>query len=101
MTRRIPASKLKAQCLALLDEVHKTRCEIVITKRGKPVAKLVPVASFFGGMKGTMKITGDIVSPIDDVWEAEHDDFALEARREERSAQTFGPEHPCPINMGY
>jgi len=76
MTRRIPASQLKIRCLALLDEVHKNRCEIVITKRGKPVAKLIPIDeqpnSFFGSMTGTMEITGDIISPIDEVWEAEH-----------------------------
>jgi len=81
MIRRIPVSKLKTQCLALLDEVQQTRREIVITKRGKRVAKLIPIdersKSFFGSMKGTMKITGDIVSPIDVRWEAEHDDFAL------------------------
>jgi prevent-host-death family protein len=75
MKQSIPAGEFKAKCLALLDEVQQKRGEIVITKRGKPVAKLVPVdqrrQSFFGSMKGTMEITGDIISPIDEVWEAE------------------------------
>ena len=49
--------------------------EIVITKRGKPVAKLVPIVdsppSFIGSMKGTMEIIGDIVAPIDVRWNAD------------------------------
>jgi prevent-host-death family protein len=75
MRQTIAAGEFKAKCLALLDEVQQKRGEIVITKRGKPVAKLVPVderrPSIFGRMKGTMEITGDIISPIDEVWEAE------------------------------
>lgn len=67
-TRTIPAGKFKARCLAIMDEVQAKREAVVITKRGKPVAKLVPVESekddifgFFKG-KGTIKIKGDIVS---------------------------------------
>jgi prevent-host-death family protein len=70
-TRQIPAAAFKANCLRLMDEVAKRRVPIVITKRGKPVAKLVPVdeepIDLFGYMAGTIKICGDIVSPIDDV----------------------------------
>jgi prevent-host-death family protein len=40
--RRIPASEFKAKCLALLDEVAETRETLVVTKRGKPVARVVP-----------------------------------------------------------
>ena len=40
--RVIPASRFKATCLALLDQVAETRVELVITKRGRPVAKVVP-----------------------------------------------------------
>lgn len=61
--------------MSLLDEVQRKRKPIVITKRGKPVAKLVPAddrpASVIGRMKGTMEITGDIISPIDVEWEAD------------------------------
>ena len=75
MKEQIPAGLFKAKCLGLLDEVHEQRKELLITKRGKPVAKLVPVndrpPSFIGSMKGTMEITGDIVSPIDVTWEAD------------------------------
>jgi prevent-host-death family protein len=75
MTQTIAAGEFKAKCLALLDEVQRQRKEILITKRGKPVAKVVPIderpASFIGSMKGTMEIVGDIVSPIDVHWEAD------------------------------
>jgi prevent-host-death family protein len=64
------------KCLGLLDEVQRQRKEIVITKRGKPVAKLVPVKkerteNFIGSMQGTMEIVGDIISPIDEKWDAD------------------------------
>lgn len=58
--KTMPAARFKAQCLGLLDEVEKTRGEIVITKRGRPVARLVPLE---GAQKPrlTGKIVGDIV----------------------------------------
>ncbi len=72
---KISAGEFKAKCLRLLDDVQRQRKELLITKRGKPVAKLVPAgepqAGFIGSMKGTMTITGDIVSPIDVKWEAD------------------------------
>jgi prevent-host-death family protein len=66
-TKTIPAGTFKARCLAIMDEVQAKREAVVITKRGKPVAKLVPVEEqkddIFGFFKGKIKITGDIVSP--------------------------------------
>ena len=77
MTQRtIPAGEFKARCLKLMDEVSRTGEEIVVTKRGKPVARLVAVKpaaepeTLFGYMKGTIEIVGDIVSPIDVDWNA-------------------------------
>ena len=69
-TKTIAAGTFKARCLAIMDEVQAKRQAVVITKRGKPVAKLVPVEKeakddifgFFKG-KGTIEIKGDIVSP--------------------------------------
>ncbi|MCC6766357.1 MAG: type II toxin-antitoxin system Phd/YefM family antitoxin [Deltaproteobacteria bacterium] len=62
--RHIAAAKFKEQCLALLEEVGPEG--IVITKRGKPVAKLVPLtadsASLIGALRGKLKIKGDIMS---------------------------------------
>jgi prevent-host-death family protein len=69
-TKTIPAGQFKVHCLAIMDEVQAKRQAVVITKRGKPVAKLVPVEQekddifgFYRG-KGTVEIKGDIVSPI-------------------------------------
>ena len=74
--RSITASEFRAKCLALMDEVAETGGEIVITKRGKPTARLVPLREGhkapFGFYKGRMEILGDIISPIDDLeWEEE------------------------------
>ncbi len=67
--KTIPAGKFKVHCLAIMDEVQSKRQAVVITKRGKPVAKLVPlekekdeIFGFFKG-KGRIEIKGDIVSP--------------------------------------
>lgn len=66
-TKTIAAGTFKARCLAIMDEVQAKREAVVITKRGKPVAKLVPVEKqeddIFGFFKGKIKVTGDIVSP--------------------------------------
>lgn len=73
----VAAGEFKAHCLKLMDEVRATRRPIVITKRGKPVARLVPVEDeaprreIYGCMKGTVTIHGDIISPIDVDWHAE------------------------------
>jgi prevent-host-death family protein len=68
--RYVSAVDFKANCLRLMDEVVQQRRPIIITKRGKPVAKLVPVEeepiNLFGRMAGTAKICGDIISPIED-----------------------------------
>ena len=67
----VTAANFKTNCLRLMDEVATRRKPLVITKRGKPVAKLVPVnegpIELFGYMAGTIKICGDIVSPLDDL----------------------------------
>jgi prevent-host-death family protein len=75
MERQISAGKFKATCLALLNEVQRDRKEILITKRGKHIPRLVPVESaapeLFGRMRGTGEIAGDIISPIGEIRDAE------------------------------
>jgi len=75
MKRTIAAGEFKAKCLHLLDEVKQTRKEIVITKRGRAVARLLPVEDdkpvVFGRMKGSVKILGDIIGPTGEKWEAD------------------------------
>jgi prevent-host-death family protein len=71
----IPAGEFKTHCLELMDQVQDRGFEIVITKRGKPVAKLAPFEEkrqdIFGYMKGTVSILGDIVGPTGEIWDAD------------------------------
>lgn len=71
---RISASEFKARCLELMDNVRDTHETIIITKHGKPVAKLVPFEDQFpsavGYMRGTVLSYGDLISPIDVEWDA-------------------------------
>ena len=82
-TRTMKASEFKAKCLQLMDDLADGGGEIVITKNGKPVSRLVPyrepAASFFGSERGKIKILGDIVSPMPAEWfeDGDDDDEAL------------------------
>jgi prevent-host-death family protein len=72
--RTIQAGKFKAQCLAMLDQVAQTNETLVITKHGKPVAKVLPFDNdkecSETPLKGLATFIGDIISPIEDEWEA-------------------------------
>lgn len=71
IARRIPAGQFKAKCLALLDEVARTHRPLVVTKRGKPVAQLVPIEPRKPRtLLGSVVEKGDIVSPIAGHWDA-------------------------------
>jgi prevent-host-death family protein len=73
--REIGAGEFKARCLELMNEVHDRHVSLVITKRGRPVAQLVPVEPRpklgFGCMRGTVRIVGDIVASTGERWDAE------------------------------
>jgi len=75
MSEYMQAGKFKARCLKLMDRVQRTRRRIIITKRNKPIAQLVPIEKdsegLFGRMKGTVHIKGDILSPINETWDAD------------------------------
>jgi prevent-host-death family protein len=66
--KKMAAGKFKAQCLSVMKKVQATGEPVVITKRGKPVVKVVAVESgegeLFGFLAGEFKITGDIESPV-------------------------------------
>ena len=71
----IAAGLFKAQCLKLMDRVAETNETITVTKRGKPVARLVPVERtperpLFGYLRGKGEIKGDIVAPTGETWES-------------------------------
>ena len=73
----LSASAFKARCLELMDLVAEGRGEIVVTKRGQPVVKVVPVQpktrDIVGYLKGTVTYHGDIVAPTGERWNAEED----------------------------
>ena len=74
MQTAIAAGDFKARCLKLLDEVAETREPLVITKHGKAVAKLVPMPpnqELFGALAGSVLAEGDILSPLDNDWDAD------------------------------
>lgn len=72
--KKMAAGKFKAQCLALLDEVAREHETILVTKRGKPVARVVPVAdqeeTLKEKLKGSILHEEDILSPVSVTWEA-------------------------------
>jgi prevent-host-death family protein len=65
--KKMAAGEFKVHCLKVMDEVQSKRESVLITKRGKPVAKLVPVEKetddIFNFMKGKGSIVGDVVAP--------------------------------------
>jgi len=77
----VSISEFTAKCLALLEQVRKTREPIRVTRHGKPIAEVVPPTpavdrnKWIGSLKGTVEILGDIISPATDKdeWEAERD----------------------------
>ncbi len=91
----ISAAQFKANCLKLIDEVAVTRKPLIITKRGKPLVKLVPIQDetptrLFGYMKGTGQILGDIVNVPHDAWAAEtgeEDDLYRATPRKKKAAK--------------
>ncbi len=62
------ASEFKARCLRVMEEVRTRRESVLITKKGRPVARIVPAEKpredIFGCLKGIVQITGDIESPV-------------------------------------
>jgi prevent-host-death family protein len=74
--KKMAAGEFKAHCLSVMDKVSKTKEPVLITKRGRPVAKLVPAdeapSDFLGRLEGVVRIVGDIESPIEppEAWDA-------------------------------
>jgi len=72
--KSIPASLFKAKCLALLDEVSQTGLTMIVTKRGKPVAKVMPVGpTKEPDLLGSVRYESeeDLLAPVDEAWEAD------------------------------
>jgi len=66
--KQMRASVFKARCLSVMNDIQATGEPVIVTKRGKPVVKVVPVKpendDIFGFMAGKFKIVGDIESPV-------------------------------------
>ncbi len=66
--KKMAAGKFKAHCLKVMEQVRTTREPVLITKRGQPLAKLVPAEKpsddFIGRLEGVVTIVGDIESPV-------------------------------------
>ena len=67
------AAEFKAKCLALIDEVSTTGREFIVTKRGKPVARLVPIAQGWKSLKGSVLYEAPDAWDHDEEWEMEKD----------------------------
>jgi prevent-host-death family protein len=72
--KNVSASEFKAKCLALLEDVAMTKLSLVVTKRGKPIAKLVPVEgeeppSLLGSVH--YRREEDLISSEEETWEAD------------------------------
>jgi prevent-host-death family protein len=74
-TAFVTAADFKTHCLRLIEEVRQGRGNVVITRYGTPVARLVPydqsIMSLFGHLSGTVVSHGDLISPVDEPWEAD------------------------------
>ncbi|MGC1617198.1 MAG: type II toxin-antitoxin system prevent-host-death family antitoxin [Candidatus Acidiferrum sp.] len=66
--KKMQASVFKSRCLKVMDRVQATGEPVIVTKRGKPIVKVIPAQpekdDLFGFMKGRMEIVGDIESPV-------------------------------------
>jgi prevent-host-death family protein len=74
---RIAISEFKAKCLALLEEVQKTKIPLRVTRRGKAIVDMIPTApeaderDWLGSLSESIEITGDIISPVLEIDEIE------------------------------
>lgn len=70
--KRISAGAFKSRCLAVIDEVTRTRQAVIVTKGGRPVAKVIPTEKRRSTkLLGTVKFHGDITEPILGSWDIE------------------------------
>jgi prevent-host-death family protein len=73
----IAISEFKAKCLALLEEVDKTKVSLRVTKRGRPIAEVIPASpsivegNWLGSMSDSTEIKGDLMSPVIEIHEIE------------------------------
>jgi len=71
--QHMPAGEFKAKCLSVLDRVAETKSSVIVTKHGRPVAKVspVPIEKKRASLLGSVKFHGDIVGPLGEDWDVE------------------------------
>ena len=75
--QEVAISEFKAKCLALLEEVDKTKIPLLVTRRGRPIAEVIPTSpnmeerDWLGSMSDSIEITGDVISPVIEIQEIE------------------------------
>lgn len=79
MPNKISISKFKTHCLEMIEKLNTNNEPIIITKRDKPIAKVIPFNnlkknSLFGILKDKAEIKGNIIEPIDIIWEANNNE---------------------------
>ncbi|MGH2443671.1 MAG: type II toxin-antitoxin system Phd/YefM family antitoxin [Chloroflexota bacterium] len=70
----VPAGQFKQRCLALLDQVAETGMPIVVTKRGRPVARIVPIEPAHGVLHGSLRVVTEVEEELfstGETWDAE------------------------------
>jgi antitoxin (DNA-binding transcriptional repressor) of toxin-antitoxin stability system len=77
MSTKIAISYFKSHCLEIIENLQDSQQSIIITKRDKPIAKLLPLdttkTSLFGILKNRADIKADILKPCEEKWDAEHE----------------------------
>ena len=72
--KSVPAAKFRNQCLAVLEEVERTRLPVIVTRHGKPVVQIGPVAGARSRgrnpLKDSIEFEGDLVAPLEGAWDA-------------------------------
>jgi prevent-host-death family protein len=75
MSKKVAISQFKAHCLEIIESLQSDHQPIIITKRDKPIAKVMPLENekipLFGMFRSKGKINGDIISPIEEKWNAQ------------------------------
>jgi antitoxin (DNA-binding transcriptional repressor) of toxin-antitoxin stability system len=77
MSTKIAISQFKSHCLEIIEKLQINGQSIIITKRNKEIAKVSPIdtkkVSLFGMLKDKADIKGDILEPIEEKWDADHE----------------------------
>jgi prevent-host-death family protein len=75
--KTVSTSELKAHCAQVIEDVSRGKGPVTVTRRGRPIARIVALKEerprLFGALKGMLTIHGDIISPVDVEWEAERE----------------------------